>query len=384
MKNKEPKISVVFDYKKQATDTTPGTVWVRIYHSRTDRDYISTGVRVLRTEWSDQYHVIRRADAPQLNRMIQDQVDRCRMQLASALATDEPAEMPTTKQMRIDRSSANFLDFMLSSIESARINEDTRKHHMATYRLLCEWGKMRRYEHVTRRNILDFMSWIRDTRRNRYGQELTQTTLFDHYKRLHRYVDLAITNGDLPANLLHGITIPRGESKEREHLTDEEIRLWTDTPMPMPYLADARDRFIVQMGTGLSYRDLMSVDFSRRETINGHTVITSRRIKTGKQYFIVILPMAERVLERWGWQVPPISNVNYNIYLQRVAILCGIDKHVTSHTGRHTYACLCLSHGVRIEAVMRALGHTRIQTTQVYAKLVDMDVIKSFEQTDLI
>ena len=60
-----------------------------------------------------------------------------------------------------------------------------------------------------------------------------------------------------------------------------------------------------------------------------------------------------------------------------------LKKNVTSHVGRHTYACLCLAAGVRIEAVQRTLGHTDIRTTQIYAKLVDQDVDNAFANAKL-
>ena len=61
-----------------------------------------------------------------------------------------------------------------------------------------------------------------------------------------------------------------------------------------------------------------------------------------------------------------------------MAAYAHIHKKISSHVGRHTYACLCLAAGVRIEAVQRTLGHTDIKTTQIYARLVDQDVLAAF------
>jgi site-specific recombinase XerD len=77
------------------------------------------------------------------------------------------------------------------------------------------------------------------------------------------------------------------------------------------------------------------------------------------------------------------SITKYNYYLKQVAGYAGVKKNVTSHVGRHTYACLCLAAGVRIEAVQRTLGHTDIRTTQIYAKLVDQDVVNAFANAKL-
>jgi integrase len=181
-----------------------------------------------------------------------------------------------------------------------------------------------------------------------------------------------------------GISVDRGEEPEREHLTDAEIAAWLNTKQTMPCLEAVRLRFIVQMGTGLSFSDLMEKDFTSCENFNGQTVLVDKRLKTKQGFFSVILPFAVEVLKKWDWKIPAISNVDYNRYLDKVAINCGIRKHITSHVARHTYACYCLRHGVRIEAVKRALGHKKLETTQIYARLADMDVLEAFKKSDIL
>ena len=69
--------------------------------------------------------------------------------------------------------------------------------------------------------------------------------------------------------------------------------------------------------------------------------------------------------------LPVINNQNTNVYLKEIGELCGITKKLTFHMGRLTFATLTLSKGVSIESVSKMLGHTNIQTTQIYARITN-------------
>lgn len=385
IKRKEPRVEVVYDYKHQGSDTllTPATVWLRVYYSRTQRKYISTGVRVLPCQWSERYWVVGREDSAQLNKKIRDAVQKAERTICAAL--DAHAELPSTHQMKVDSREASFLDFVAAEIEKAKIKSDTKRHHICTYNLLTEWGKMRRFEQVTKSNILAYLDWIANREVMKPSLDGTiqptrikQCTVHDHWKRLRKYISIAQGEQLIPLHVTKNLTVDRGEYGERVHLSDKEMGKWMKTRMPIPSLEMARLRFIVQMGCGMSYSDLMSKDFTQCEEMDGWTVLHERRNKTGGDFFCIIMPFAVRVLKKWDFKIPAISNVDYNKYLERVAQKCKIRKHITSHVARHTYACYCLRHGVRTEAVKRTLGHKKLETTQIYARLVDRDVLDSF------
>lgn len=73
-----------------------------------------------------------------------------------------------------------------------------------------------------------------------------------------------------------------------------------------------------------------------------------------------------------------ISGQKYNEYLQEVAELAGIEKHITSHVARHTYATWCLTNDIPLEVIRDTLGHTSIKTTEIYAKMINKKVIGAF------
>lgn len=75
-----------------------------------------------------------------------------------------------------------------------------------------------------------------------------------------------------------------------------------------------------------------------------------------------------------GHLLPVCSNQKLNAYLKEISDLCGIEKRLSCHLARHTFATLALSKGVSVESVSKMLGHTNIATTQIYARIVNKKI----------
>ncbi len=152
-------------------------------------------------------------------------------------------------------------------------------------------------------------------------------------------------------------------------------------------MAMARDLFVFQMYTGLSYSDAQAFDISeyRKETSGGtdgnsRWVHVGQRIKTGVSYVSVLLPQAVEVLERYGMQVPKVNNIQYNASLKMIQQALGIRTKLHSHLARHTFATYMLSRGAKVQNVMRMMGHRRIEQTLKYAKILTKDVQEEYER----
>ena len=123
--------------------------------------------------------------------------------------------------------------------------------------------------------------------------------------------------------------------------------------------------------------------------LNGVEWISSKRVKTGTKISVVLFEGAKLIIEKYknyprkkGHVFPIYSNQKTNDYLKEIATACGIDKDISFHMARHTFATLTLSKGVPIESVSRMLGHKNIKTTQIYAKItnkkIEEDMAKFF------
>ena len=105
-----------------------------------------------------------------------------------------------------------------------------------------------------------------------------------------------------------------------------------------------------------------------------------KRAKTSRSYKVPLLPQAKKIMEQYQhdqteYVFPRISNPKFNAYLKEIADLCGINKNLTFHLARHTFATtVTLTNGVPIESVSKMLGHKSLKTTQHYAKIIDRKV----------
>lgn len=395
-----PRVEVVYDFKHQGSDELqkPGTVWIKINSGRNKRSYCSTGVRVLPSQWMDGFGVVGRPDADELNNKIKDAYEHTRAKVMEEMIDVMQEGFPScsitikAKDTKKKTGSATFLDFFREGIKNDDVDKKTKDQNSSQLSKLEEWGEMKRFEDVTPEKVQKFFSWVREkkVRKKINGKvvpvPISENTVVNAAKALRKFVFRAQDKGLIGPKALKGVIWPQEQESNRVALSDAEVNAWLNYDSPLPHLCDARDRFIVQMATGVDYSTLLDIDFSEREMIDGKMTLRgtrvkgreSHRVKT-KPFFLVILPMAWEILERWEWKVPPISNQKYNEYILKIEESLGLKKHVTTHVARHTYACLCLRHGIRLESLKHTLGHSNIRTTQRYAKMVNQDVLDSFD-----
>ncbi len=172
---------------------------------------------------------------------------------------------------------------------------------------------------------------------------------------------------------------------DREFLTEEEIQKMVEKELHTERLDQVKDIFIFCCFTGLAYADVKKL--SKDDIvigIDGDKWIKIKRTKTDTRSNIPILPTADALIEKYASQsnlltenrlLPVLSNQKMNAYLKEIADLCEINKNLTFHLARHTFATtVTLTNGVPIESVSKMLGHKSLRTTQHYAKILDRKV----------
>ena len=104
---------------------------------------------------------------------------------------------------------------------------------------------------------------------------------------------------------------------------------------------------------------------------------------------IPLISEAQTIIEKYtehpdrevlNFVLPRISNQKVNAYLKTLSDLVGIKKTITHHVARHTFATQALNRGIPIEVVQKLMGHTDIQTTQIYAKMLTSTIVKEMEK----
>ncbi len=199
-----------------------------------------------------------------------------------------------------------------------------------------------------------------------------------HMKMVQRFrtvFKVAQDNGWVTTNPFGGFKI-KFEDIHRDCLTGEELNTIMEKRLASERLEKIRDLFIFSCFTGLAYADVKDLKKSDLVQYEGKTWIDGSRIKTGIEFDVPLLDIPMEILNKYadhssrGRLLDIPSNQKVNDYLKEIAAVCGIEKPLTYHVARHTFATtITLENGVALETVQKMLGHKSIRTTQIYAKM---------------
>lgn len=213
-----------------------------------------------------------------------------------------------------------------------------------------------------------------------------QNTCAKHLKFLKQLMNIAVANGYIQFNVLATYKIER-EQVDIDFWNYDELQRIINFSSPFQRLERARDTFLFGCFTGLSYIDIKTLRKEHIETDGeGRIWIKKKRQKTGVLSCIPLLPMAKLLLEKYkdwpGEMIMPIQDcTDVNNYLKDIAILCGINKHITFHTSRHTFAStVTLANNISLEVIAKMMGHTNTRMTSRYAKLVDDAIAEQMDK----
>lgn len=231
--------------------------------------------------------------------------------------------------------------------------------------------------------ILSFENFLRGYKPQHYQRQIGNNAVMKHIQRLRKMIRLAyhmewidkdpFLKFKQKLTQTHRGFLTAGELANIEELDIESVRLKT-----------VRDLFVFSCYTGISYTDVMVL--TKESLVLGMDTywIVTKRQKNGNPVKIPLLNKALRLIKFYlndkrseanSTLFPRISNQKMNAYLKEIAQLAGIRKNLTFHMARHTFATtVTLSNGVPIETISKMLGHTKLVTTQIYAKVVERKV----------
>ena len=218
----------------------------------------------------------------------------------------------------------------------------------------------------------------------RTKSNINNNSAVKHTKNLSKILKLCYQNNWIEKDL---VIFYKGKFQEVNvnFLTEEEIRTIKNKDFIGKGLNLVRDIFIFSCYTGLAYVDIFNLTNEQITIgVDGNLWIITNRQKTGTNSNIPLLPIAEEIIKKYenhplvsnsGKLLPVYSNQKINEYLKTIADNCNINKKLTFHCARHTFATtVTLSNNVSMESVSKMLGHKSIKTTQHYAKILDKKV----------
>lgn len=228
----------------------------------------------------------------------------------------------------------------------------------------------------------------------RTKSNINNNSAVKHTKNLSKILKLCYQNNWIEKDL---VIFYKGRFQEVNvnFLTEEEITAIRNKEFSGKGLNIVRDMFIFSCYTGLAYIDIYNLTKEQLSIgIDGSLWIITNRQKTGNASNIPLLPIAEDIIKKYenhplisnnGKLLPVYTNQKVNEYLKTIAENCGINKKLTFHCARHTFATtVTLANNVSMESVSKMLGHKSIKTTQHYAKILDSKVSKDMENLRIV
>ena len=226
--------------------------------------------------------------------------------------------------------------------------------------------------------VTDYEFWLRSVR------NCANNTAVKYIKNFSKIIKLCLANDWLDKNPFANYK-SKVKEVERVYLSEEEIQRIIEKDFKTVRLSLVRDIFLFSCFTGLAYIDVKNLTKSHISIgIDGEKWIFTHRQKTETASKIPILPVTQMIIDKYAENpksnnedrlLPILTNQKMNAYLKEIAGVCEIEKELTFHIARHTFATtITLTNGVPIESVSKMLGHKNLRTTQHYAKVLDKKV----------
>ena len=242
--------------------------------------------------------------------------------------------------------------------------------------------------------ILNFESFLRSYKPKHYRKQIGNNAVMKHIQRLRKMVTLAYHIEWIDADPFRKYK-QKMVPTERGFLTASELARLESLQVDSTRLKTVRDLFVFSCYTGISYTDVMLLNSkSIREGMDGNLWLILKRQKTGNPVKVPLLQKATNLIDRYSKDkrslinetlFPKISNQKINAYLKELAATAGIEKNLTFHMARHTFATtITMSNGVPIETISKMLGHHKLSTTQIYARVVERKVSEDMQALRLI
>jgi len=392
--NTSQKFYTLFHINKQRAKNGQAPLYLRVYVNGS-RSEISTPFKVAVKDWDPKSQKMKdgRKDALVVNAFLDEAKSKLNKLFVFSVAANE---VINAKELRARFQGKKEDTPVYKTII------DAFEYHNKKMEEMVKIGK------ITRKTLLRYQSTQKKVvvfMNRKYkvddmplkDMRLSFITEFDHYlltveklqsntahkviKIVKKIMNQAVALDWIPSNPFNQFKCTY-KNPERIVLTQTEIDKLKNKELKIQRLEEVRDIFIFQCYTGFAYTDLYN--FKRNDVvigIDGDYWLSTYRQKTGSKENVPLLPVALEIIEKYKGHpecqtqnklLPVNSNYRYNAYLQELADLCGIKKKITTHIARHTFATtVTLSNGVPIETVSKMLGHTRLATTQIYAKVLE-------------
>lgn len=373
-------LSFVFDLQGVTKDNAKkeAPIHIRVWDPITrKRKHIHTNEFILKSQYSDVgtggLSIIKHPNAA----LIKARIDKIFAKVQAFVYSDKCESLDDVDKWdkEDDLSTTNVIEFIRADLKRREVSFSVLEYNNSFIKRLEEYGRIKTFADLTYSRIEDFDLHLKKTIKS-------QPTLYKRHSLFKGYLEKARKRGLIERNPYDEFTFKKGKSDDPVYLIESEVKQiisYKPRGAAKESLERVRDLFIFQCYTGLSYTDLESFSRDSIQVINGQKEIHGTRNKTGVPYVVLLLPIAEDIAEKYNYTLPVISNQKYNDYLGTLIERIGIDKNVTTHTGRHTFGTYLINKGISIEAIPKIMGHTNMKQSLLYARMLGVTAINEMK-----
>lgn len=263
----------------------------------------------------------------------------------------------------------------------------TLKNYYTTAKYLDEFLRKEKntnnvfLKHINYQFITEFEMYIRSYKPEKTRKTCGNNGAMKHLERLQKLLNLAIKLEWIEKTPFKNYSL-KFEKSDRQFLSERELKLVEETFFKSETIERVKEMFLFSCYTGLTYTELKELTKNHIVIgMDGKNWIYTKRAKTNQPIKAPLLSKADSILKKYKQQCydlesnslfPLLSNQKMNSYIKEIMKTIKVNKHITFHSARHTFATtVTLSNGVPIETVSKLLGHSKLSTTQIYARVME-------------
>ncbi len=275
-----------------------------------------------------------------------------------------------------NKLSTNFYYFYNKVMETKKTNASSKNYDLWLAVLI----HLKRYypdesltfEHVTVEWLEGVRNYFDSQARTKTGNLISSGTASSYFNKVRAVINAAHAQGIIIKNPLKQVEGIKPITSPRVYLDIDEVRALVKTDCRYDILKEA---FLFSCLTGLRWSDINKLDWSEISEFNSSHRITFNQKKTGNLQYLDLPPQAYSLISSLEKRGRVFQSLRYSAYMNvellRWAMAAGISKHVTFHSGRHTFAVSLITQGVDIFTISKLMGHTEVKTTQLYADIIE-------------
>jgi len=376
--------NVLYNRKKRLLANGTALVQIEAY-LRGKKKYFSTKIYLTPDQWDNKHRRVKNhPNQVRLNKQIKDFVSELESVELKQIQNGKPFFLEFLSEYLKGNCSNLFIPFCEQELKKLKLKKRTQENHTYTIRHLKKFSDGITFENVDFNFLQNFELYL-------IGEGLQTNTIFKHFSIIKRYVNLAIDKELFDLNKYPFRKFkPKRKETHRNYLTPEEIVKIESLVLPpeKKNLQLSLDKFLFAVYTGLRYSDMSALKSSDLKIVDGKEWLHIEMQKTGEPLKIPISMLFDakplELFYKYASGAPSVfphqDNYTVNKHLTDIAELARIDKTITYHVGRHTQATYLLYKGVPITTVQKLLGHKRLETTQIYGKVMDQTIVNELQK----